>query len=148
MNLSYIVNKTETKDLVYKNLVGNINATSKSTLVNTTDPFILDYIEWSCNHLSNVRIVIETTTKDGLLSIGSVPNVNGSTILSSARPDNILNNYSGIWDILEYNETQNAYKFRWNLKGFEFPKGVHIYIENTGATVQTAAAIIYGREMK
>lgn len=153
MNISQIINKflpvrnIGAKDCIFYPRSGSLAAGANSVLVNTSKPFVIDYLEWSCNSINAVRIQIEVTTKDGVKHIGVIPSTNGSSLQSSTRPDNILNNYSGIWDILEFNESTNAYKFRLNLRGVECPKGVKITLENTGSNTQSASAILYGREL-
>lgn len=153
-NISYIANKAlpirnvgaNTFEFVPK-INNNLGPGEKLEIINTDTLFVLDYLEWSCNHDNDIRIQIEVNTSKGVQHIGTIPSVDGGVMNVSARPNNILNHRSGIWDILEYHEGNNQYKFRLNLRGLEFPKGCNIYIENTGDVSRKAAAIYYGREL-
>lgn len=155
-NISSIVGKvdvekigTDSKDFIYKIRTGNLAANELRTVHDTDKPFILDYIEWSCNHLTNIRVNILAKNKEFPqgVSIVRIPATNGSQVYNTVSPANIINQYSGIWDILEFNQDNNTYKFRLNLRGLEFARGLLVTIENTGSTNQNATMILYGREL-
>lgn len=152
MNITQIINKVLSVSSIAKTPIhsarfGALGAGTESILLDTTKPVFIDYIEWSCNDKTDIKLDIQTTISGGVnTNILVIPSIDGGSIINATRPHYILENYSGIWDILEYNESQSVFKFRLRLKNLEFSKGVKISVSNTGSVSRNVAVLVYGRE--
>lgn len=141
---------SDSDDFLYKVRTGTLASGAESVVIDTDKPVMLDYLEWSCDHISDVRLLILAYNKDFPqgVAITRIAGVNGSQLYNSTNPENIANQSSGLWDYLEFHETNNRFKFRLKLDSMEFAKGVKIAIENTGPEDRNASVIMYGREFR
>ena len=123
----------------------SINASTSVQIANIGYPFALEHLEFSCDSLNKVRIKI--TPPDVSYNVLYNISTDGASISISARPDNIVNTASGLWDILEHDENNNLYKYRLRLNGLKFPQGVLIELENTDSSAHNGAVNIIGRKL-
>lgn len=138
MELAYIVNNNIGSALQRGVRVGSLAAgTTSGNTVDTNVPTVLEFLEFATDSLDKVRInILDKATND---NVANGIALNGASILTSARPNNLVNVSS--WDVVAYNETTNTYKFSFKLRGLIFPKGVTINVENTDTSAAHNAGV-------
>lgn len=116
---------------------GTLAAGADGNLDDHPRPFVLEYLEWATDSPTSVRMRFGMYI-DGVeqpFNISVAPS--GGAVSNAFTPANILNNRSGFWEILEYNESANFYKFAL-ARPLCFVEGGTIKIQNVGATNQNA----------
>lgn len=137
------------KGVSFQNRIGTLEAGGSRTILDTDFPFIIDYLEWSCNNPTDIRVEIlaKTDTNPGGIAITRTTDKRGTSLKTYLTAEAILEHRAGMWDILDYDENANAFKFRLN-KELEFAKGLSISIYNIGEESKNAAIMMYGRELR
>lgn len=107
----------------------------------TESPFILDYLEFSTNHIDGIRLRIYHGMTQTLL----IPSVD-ATASEGMTAKNINDNVSGFFDVLEYNTSRNTYKFRLH-QPIPLPIGCKITLQNTKSTDYRMLLYGFGRNL-
>ena len=143
-------NHAVSNDFKLNSRIGGLDANGERTVFDTNKPYVLDYLEWSCNHEEETRIeiLIKTNEYPNGIALTRTLGRNGAQLISYATPKNIMAHYAGIWDILDYDENVGAYKFRLKLPNLECPKGITIKVHNSGGTSRNIAVLYFGRELR
>lgn len=147
--ISYIINdQLRTVNIGKKSLAkrrsGALKGQSTEMVLDTTKPFILDFIEFATDSPScQLDIVYKGQGTEPERTIGLV-RVDGLGF-EGLRPSSVTANGSGPFEIVEHNVTTNRYKYKLD-RPLEFPEGCFIRIQNWLTTDQNVAVRLYGRE--
>lgn len=144
MELAYIVNNEIGGANLHQVRIGSLAASSLSNdVLNTDAATVIDYLEFATDSKDKVRIfIIDKSSTD---NVATGISTNGASLLTSARPNNLVN--IGSWEVLAYNETTNNYKFVFRLRGQIFTKGVRIYVENQDTDAHNAGVMVLARTL-
>ena len=143
MVITYQTNVPAGREIEQKVRIGNLTAgqiSNEQGVLN--DAVILEYLEFATNSKDKVRLLIGNSS---YTFVGGI-SINGSTTATSITPKNIVDNTLGLFEVLQYNENTNLYKFR--LKNpIVFAKGLSLKMENTGTETQTAGLMALIRKL-
>lgn len=123
---------------------GTLAISSEIVVLDTTKGITIDKIIWSVNKERLVRIRLMPYI-DGVATVLSDVKYDGSGV-QGLYPDSMMLHGSAFFDFLEYDTTNNRYKFKLK-QPLVFSEGVKITMSNT-STIDEAnyAVVVLGRE--
>lgn len=143
MVITYQTNVPAGREIEQKVRIGSLTAgqiSNEQGVLN--EAVILEYLEFATNSKDKVRLLFGNSTAT---FVGGITPT-GSSISTSITPKNIVDNSMGLFEVLEYNENTNLYKFRLK-QPIVFAKGLSLKMENTGTETQTAGLMALIRKL-
>lgn len=143
MVVTYQTNVPAGREIEQKIRVGNLSPGQSSNEQGVlNEAVILEYLEFSTNSNNKVRLLIGNSN---VIFSGGI-NSTGSSVSTSITAENIIKNSLGLFEVLEYNENTNLYKFRLK-QPMIFARGLSLKMENTGTEIHTAGLMALIRKL-
>lgn len=130
---------------VYVERYGTLAPEMEETILDINAPFILDFINWSCNNELKSQLRIQPYIAGVATSIGLVKS-NGSGKHGFYPYQTKVEGFA-YFDVVEYDTVRERFKFKRDIET-KFAEGVKITVRNIGTNPINIAVTLIGRKVR
>ena len=134
------------KTQVFTHVDGSVAFGVETTVIDTTDPIVIDYLVFASNGNINSRLRIQPYIGGVATSIGDI--IYDGSSEYGFYPEQMVSYSNGLFNMLEYDLVNNRYKFGLKPSApMSFAEGVKITVKNISAdTAYNIACMLWGRK--